>query len=219
LKAGIGIGAALVASAAALVSARPALAWTSFALAFLVFCLSTKLSLNWQILVGTVLGVTFGRLVATGVLAPETADAMKSVGKLFIGLLKMLIAPMILLSIAHGVASMEGAREIGRLGSRTVVLYLATMVLAVATGLVLVNWIQPGVGSDLANSAFFHQAVGAHVAPPEGPPSLGEFLYATLTEVLQSPVAALAEGGSCRSWCSRSCSGSRSCTSECRRGP
>jgi Na+/H+-dicarboxylate symporter len=194
LKAGIGIAAALAASAAALAGARPELAWTAFATAFLIFCLSTRLSLNWQILVGTILGVTFGRAVASGMLAPETADAMKNVGKLFIGLLKMLIAPMILLSISHGVASMEGARELGRLGSRTVLLYLVTMVLAVITGLVLVNWIQPGVGSDLAKSAFFHAAVGAQAAAPRGPPSLGEFLFSTLTEVLQSPVAALAEG-------------------------
>jgi Na+/H+-dicarboxylate symporter len=194
LKAGIGICAALVASAAALAAARPELAWTSFAFAFLIFCLSTRLSLNWQILVGTLLGVTFGRLVATGVLAPETADAMKNVGKLFIGLLKMLIAPMILLSIAHGVASMEGARELGRLGSRTVLLYLATMVLAATTGLLLVNWIQPGVGSDLANTEFFHRAVGSHVAPLGGSPRLGEFLFSTLTEMLQNPITALAEG-------------------------
>jgi Na+/H+-dicarboxylate symporter len=193
-KAGIGIAAALAASAAAFAAARPALAWTAFATAFLIFCLSTTLSLNWQILAGTVLGIAFGRAVATGHLAPEAADAMKNVGKLFIGLLKMLIAPMILLSIAHGVASMEGARELGRLGSRTVLLYLATMVLAAITGLVLVNWIQPGVGSDLAQSAFFHEAVGATAPIPHGPPSLGEFLFATLTEVLQSPVAALAEG-------------------------
>ena len=50
---------------------------------------------------------------------------MKNVGKLFIGLLKMLIAPLILLTIVHGVASMGEARQIGRLGSRTVALVSA----------------------------------------------------------------------------------------------
>ena len=193
-KAGIGIAAALAASAAAFAAARPTLAWTSFAIAFLIFCLSTRLSLNWQIAAGTLLGIAFGRAVATGHLAPEAADAMKNVGKLFIGLLKMLIAPMVLLSIAHGVASMEGARELGRLGSRTVLLYLATMVLAAITGLLLVNLVQPGAGSDLAKSAFFHEAVGATASTPHGPPSLDEFLFSTLTEMLQNPIAALAEG-------------------------
>ncbi len=194
MKAGIGIAVALAVSAAALAGARAELAWTAFATAFLIFCLSTRLSLNWQILAGTALGIAFGRAVASGALPPETADAMKNVGKLFIGLLKMLIAPMILLLIAHGVASMEGARELGRLGSRTVLLYLVTMVLAVVTGLVLVNLVQPGVGSELAKSAFFHQAVGAQTTEPHGPPGLGEFLFSTLTEVTQNPVSALAEG-------------------------
>jgi Na+/H+-dicarboxylate symporter len=193
-KAGIGIAAALAVSAAALAGARAELAWTAFATAFLIFCLSTRISLNWQILLGTVLGIAFGRAVASGVLAPETADAMKNVGKLFIGLLKMLIAPMILLLIAHGVANMEGARELGRLGSRTVLLYLVTMVLAVATGLLLVNLVQPGVGSDLAQSAFFHEAVGTKASEAHGPPGLGEFLFITLTEVTENPVSALAEG-------------------------
>jgi Na+/H+-dicarboxylate symporter len=193
-RAGIGIAAALAASAAALVVGRGDLAWTAFATAFLVFCLSSRLSLNWQILVGVLLGIGFGRAVAEGLLAAETADAMKNVGKLFIGLLKMLIAPMILLSITHAVASMEGARELGRLGSRTVFLYLVTMVLAVITGLVLVNLVKPGVGSDLAHTAFFQQAVGAAAKPAEGPPSLGTFLFTTANEMLQTPVAALAEG-------------------------
>lgn len=194
LPAAIGIAAAIAASAAALAASRPELAWTAFATAFLVFGLSSRVSLNWQILAGTLLGIGFGHAVSAGWLAPETADAMKNVGKLFIGLLKMLIAPMILLSISHGVASMEGARELGRLGSRTVLLYLATMVLAAVTGLVLVNAVQPGVGSDLANTAFFHEAVGSAQAKPQGPPSLGNFFFTTASEVLQTPVAALAEG-------------------------
>jgi Na+/H+-dicarboxylate symporter len=89
---------------------------------------------------------------------------------------------------------MEGARELGRLGSRTVLLYLATMVLAAVTGLVLVNVVQPGVGSELANTAFFHEAVGSSAHVPQGPPSLGQFFFTTATEVMQTPVAALAEG-------------------------
>ncbi|HTO53973.1 MAG TPA: dicarboxylate/amino acid:cation symporter [Myxococcota bacterium] len=190
----MGIAAALAASAAALAAGRSALAWTLFAAAFLTFGLSSRVSLNWQILCGTLLGVAFGRAVALGWLSPDTADAMKNVGKLFIGLLKMLIAPMILLSISHGVANMEGARELGRLGSRTILLYLLTMVLAAVTGLALVNWVQPGVGSDLAQTQFFHESVGTATAPVHGPPSLGQFFFSTLNEVLQTPVAALAEG-------------------------
>jgi Na+/H+-dicarboxylate symporter len=191
-RAGVGIAVALAAAVAALAAERVELAFTCFAAACLVFCLGTRLSLQWQIVLGTAAGIALGRAVSAGALPPETADAMKSVGKLFIALLKMLIAPLIFLSISHAVGSMQGARELGRLGLRTALLYLATMILAVATGLVLVNWVQPGVGSELANSAFFREAVGSG-QQPHGPPGIGEFLYATALEMLQNPVAALAE--------------------------
>ncbi|HXX47807.1 MAG TPA: dicarboxylate/amino acid:cation symporter, partial [Myxococcota bacterium] len=160
--------------------------------AFLVFGLASRVSLNWQIVLGTATGIALGRAVSAELVPPETADAMKAVGKIFIALLKMLIAPLIFLSISHAVGSMQGARELGRLGTRTALLYLATMILAVATGLALVNWIQPGVGSELAQSAFFREAVGS-AQKPQGPPSLGEFAYSTALEMLQNPVSALAE--------------------------
>lgn len=189
------IAAGLGGFAAALFAGHSALAWVCFALALLIFCLSTRLSLNWQIAIGTVLGVGFGRAVALGAIGIEAADAMATVGRLFIGLLKMLIAPMILLSITHGIASMGEARELGRLGSRTISLYLITMALAAGTGLVLVNWVQPGVGSDIATSEFFREAVGstAHTTS-QGPPAFGEFMLATLSDLISNPIAALAAG-------------------------
>jgi Na+/H+-dicarboxylate symporter len=193
-KGWLAIATALGGFATALIAGHSALAWACFAVALLVFCLSTPVSLNWQIAIATLLGVAFGRAVSTGLLDAATSDAMQSVGKLFIGLLKMLIAPMILLSIVHGIASMGGARQLGRLGSRTLALYLLTMVLAAGTGLLLVNVVQPGAGSALAQSEFFREAVGAVPVAPQGPPALGEFLVATVSQMTSNPIAALAEG-------------------------
>ena len=106
----------------------------------------------------------------------------------------MLIAPMILLSITAGVARMGDARRLGTLGARTVSLYLLTMALAVATGLLLVNLVRPGRGGSLRETEFFQTAVGD--APPavatEG--RLGEFLLDSLYAVLQNPFASLAGG-------------------------
>lgn len=184
----LGVAGGLGGFAAALFAGHVELAWSCFTFGLLVFCLSSRMSLHWQILIGTLLGVAFGLWLG------DAADAMKNVGKLFIGLLKMLIAPLILLTIVHGVASMGEARQIGRLGSRTVALYLLTMVLAVATGLVLVNVVKPGVGSDLANSEFFRSAVGADAQAAEGPPPIGVFLLETAHQLVENPVAALAAG-------------------------
>ena len=182
------VAAGLGGFAAALAAGYVPLAWSFVAAGLLGFCLSTRLSLHWQILIGTVLGVGFGLWL------PEAAEPMKNVGKLFIGLLKMLIAPLILLTIVHGVASMGEARQLGRLGSHTVSLYLLTMVLAVGTGLVLVNLVRPGEGSDLAKSEFFLGAAGAAAQHAEGPPQLDQFLLETANQMVENPVAALAAG-------------------------
>jgi Na+/H+-dicarboxylate symporter len=184
----LGVAVGLGGFAAALATGQVEIAWSCFTLALLVFCLATSISLHWQILIGTLLGVAFGLWLG------EAADAMQNVGKLFIGLLKMLIAPLILLTIVHGVASMGEARQIGRLGSRTVALYMLSMVLAVATGLVLVNLVQPGVGSELASSEFFRGAVGADARAAQGPPPISEFLLETANQLVENPVAALAAG-------------------------
>jgi Na+/H+-dicarboxylate symporter len=69
------------------------------------------------------------------------------------------------------------------------------MVLAAGTGLLLVNWLQPGVGSEIAQSSFFREAVGGAVVPtPTGPPAFGEFMLATLSDLVSNPIAALAAG-------------------------
>lgn len=190
----LAVATALGGFAAALIAGHFGLAWVCFAAALLAFCLSSRLSLNWQIVLGTALGIAFGRAVGSGLLDAEAAGAMQSVGRLFIAMLKMLIAPMILLSIVHGIASMGDARQLGRLGSRALGLYLLTMVLAAITGLVLVNLVQPGAGSALAQSEFFRESLGAVPSAAQGPPALGDFLMSTLSQLVSNPIAALAEG-------------------------
>ncbi len=143
---GIAVGAGIAASCALLVSGRPQLAFVGLLVSFGGFCFGSKLSLNWQIGLGSLLGV------ASGLWLGEAAAVMGSIGRIFISALKMLIVPMVLLSIAFGVSRMGDTRELGRMGARTVVLYVVTMAFAVVTGLVLVNVVQPGVGSDLLHT-------------------------------------------------------------------
>ena len=71
------------------------------------------------------------------------------VADLFMSLLKMLIVPLILTSIVTGVAGIGGGKDFGRLGGKTLLYYMTTSLLAIFTGLVAVNWLQPGVGADL----------------------------------------------------------------------
>jgi len=105
-----------------------------------------KLKLHWQILIALFLAVLFGFYVPKGV--PYVAW----MGEIFLTALKMVIVPLILSSIISGITSMGGGSNLGRLGFKTMLYYISTSTLAILTGLVLVNIIQPGVGVEMGFS-------------------------------------------------------------------
>ncbi len=79
--------------------------------------------------------------------------AVSWMGDLFLRALKMLIIPLILSSLISGVTNIGSGSNLGRLGLKTMGYYVMTSLLAIITGLILVNLIQPGVGADLNFSA------------------------------------------------------------------
>lgn len=102
-----------------------------------------KIKLHWQILIALVLAVLFGYYVPQGIVYTEW------MGTLFLTALKMVIVPLILSSIISGVTSMGGGKNLGRLGGKTILYYVCTSLLAIVTGLLLVNIIRPGVGVEM----------------------------------------------------------------------
>jgi len=73
----------------------------------------------------------------------------------------MIIIPLIFSSIVSGVTSMGSGKSLGRLGIKTLSYYMLTSLLAILTGLFLVNILQPGVGAEMglkeSATAFEHQ--------------------------------------------------------------
>jgi len=106
-----------------------------------------KLKLHWQILIAMVLAVIFGYATGTEAsIGGVTFYSMYSfVGGLFLSALKMLIVPLIMASIITGVAGIGTGEGFGRLGSKTVIYYFITSLLAILTGLFFVNLVVPGV--------------------------------------------------------------------------
>ena len=103
--------------------------------------------LHWQVALAMIFGVLAG-LVGGQALA----DKIGWIGQLFIKLLKMIIVPLVLTSIISGVASVGGGAGLGRLFGKTLGYYVLTSLLAVITGLILANTLQPGVGADIAGA-------------------------------------------------------------------
>jgi aerobic C4-dicarboxylate transport protein len=96
-----------------------------------------------QVLVGVGLGVLIGYFF------PATGKSLKPLGDGFIKLIKMLIAPIIFCTVVNGIASLGGARKLGRLGCKTILYFEVVSTLALVIGLVVVNVLRPGEGFNL----------------------------------------------------------------------
>ena len=98
-----------------------------------------------QVLVAILLGA------ALGIVAPDTAKSLKPIADTFINLVKMVITPIIFLTIVHGVASMADMRRLGRVGGKALLYFEIVSTLALAIGLAVVNLTKPGEGLDLTS--------------------------------------------------------------------
>jgi Na+/H+-dicarboxylate symporter len=102
-----------------------------------------KLELHWQILISIILSII------VGILLPQSVEYISWLGTLFLNSLKMVIVPLVFSSIVVGVSNIGSAKDFGRLGAKTMVYYMVTSLIAILTGLLFVNLIQPGNGIDL----------------------------------------------------------------------
>ena len=100
-------------------------------------------NLTVQVLVAIALGVLLGAL------RPEWGQAMKPVGDTFINLVKMVIGPIIFLTIVLGVANMQDVRKVGRVGGKAFLYFEVVSTIALAIGLAVVNVTRPGAGIDV----------------------------------------------------------------------
>ena len=100
--------------------------------------------LLWGILLGAVAGMVCGWFFG------KEMQAIAWIGEFFLRSLKMMIVPLIVAAVISGIASIGDLGKMRGIGAYTLVYYLGTTALAVFTGLVLVNLIQPGAGVSVA---------------------------------------------------------------------
>lgn len=109
-----------------------------------------------RVFLGLILGVLFGVLVSR-TMAPAGAEALLSeirvAGDLFIALIRLVIVPLIFLTLVAGVAALGDPARLGTIGVKTIALYLGTTVLANIIGLGMGALFQPGRGVDLGGTA------------------------------------------------------------------
>lgn len=104
-----------------------------------------KIPLHTQIIIGLILGLIFGLVVIQTEISPDfTLDYIKPIGTIFINALKMIAVPLVLASLIVGVSNLGDISKLSRIGSKTILTYLMTTVIAVSIGLILVNVFTPG---------------------------------------------------------------------------
>lgn len=131
----------------------------------------------WKRILGAlVLGVIVGFIWGEG------AESIVWIGDLFVRLIRMVVVPLVFVTLVSGVVSMGDPSKLGSLGVKTLAIYMGTTLAAITIGLILAVILQPGVGVD------FSAAVPTQVQ--EAIP-LSERL---MSIVPSNPVAALAEG-------------------------
>jgi DAACS family dicarboxylate/amino acid:cation (Na+ or H+) symporter/aerobic C4-dicarboxylate transport protein len=109
-----------------------------------------------QVLIAVVLGAI------VGVLFPETGTALKPIGDGFIKLIKMLLAPVIFLTVVSGIARMENMKELGRVGVRALLYFEVVSTLALAIGLIVVDVFKPGAGMNIDPKALDTSSIATY---------------------------------------------------------
>lgn len=155
---------------------------------------STKDTLTTRIFIGLLAGFASGLLLYyLGHFAPEAyatsllnelliGGALHVLGQVFLSVLKLMIVPLVLVSLVCGVASTGEIRSLGRVGMKTFFLYVMTTGIAIALALLVAQLVQPGQGIALEEKADF--------TPPQAQ-SISQMLIGI---VPANPVAAMAEG-------------------------
>jgi aerobic C4-dicarboxylate transport protein len=107
--------------------------------------------LGSNLTVRVLVAIALGALV--GALWPDTGRAMKPIGDTFVNLVRMVIAPVIFLTIVGGVAHTSDLKRVGRVGLKALVYFEVVTTFALAIGLVVMNILRPGEGIDAAKLA------------------------------------------------------------------
>ena len=108
-------------------------------------------NLTFQVLVAVAIGI------ALGIVRPEFAKSLKPLGDTFINLVKMVVAPIVFLTIVTGIASTHDLKRLGRVGAKSFAYFTATSLVALIIGMIAVNTLRPGADvirpDDLAAAA------------------------------------------------------------------
>lgn len=145
--------------------------------------LTTKIFIG--LITGLVLGIILNQLGPSYIRDTILVDGIFTlVGTVFLNGIKMMVVPLVFISLVNGAASMSDIKKLGRVGSKTLIFYLGTTAVAITIAIILSSIVKPGMGLDM--SALVKTA--PTIAPKT---SLVKVLY---DMVPTNPIQAMANG-------------------------
>ena len=157
-----------------------------------------RLKLHWQILIALLLAVVAGALAgrSASLFGVTLYAGFDFLGTLFLNALKMLIVPLVFASIMTGIANVGSGSGLGRIGIKTLLFYMVSSLLAILTGLLLVNLFSPGLldGQPLRQVLGMDPAQAGIVAEKVGGRGIEEVAKVFISMVPPNIVAAAANG-------------------------
>jgi len=123
--------------------------------------------------------------VSVGYVWPDAGASLKPLGDAFIKLVKMIIAPVIFLTLVTGIAGMTELKSVGRVAGKAFAYFLFFSTLALIVGLIVANTIQPGAGMNVDPASLDTGAVKDYVAKAHDSSIVG-FLMAIIPTTLVS---------------------------------
>ncbi|WP_261904373.1 dicarboxylate/amino acid:cation symporter [Vibrio fortis] len=146
------------------------------------------MSLTGRVILGMVAGILVGFAIQSlfaesGFVNTYIVNGLFEVGgKIFVASLKMLVVPLVFVSLVCGTSSLKDLSTLGRMGGKTLALYIGTTAVAITLALTIGNFFQPGAGADLTAASSFKSADA---------PSLGQVIIDMFPT---NPIQAMAEG-------------------------
>ena len=128
----------------------------------------------FAIIVGILLGYFF----------PEFGESLKPLGDAFIKLVKMIIAPVIFLTVVTGIAGMNDMKSVGRVAGKAMLYFLTFSTFALVVGMVIANIIQPGAGLNIDPSTLQSAKVSEYVSKAQESSMIAFFMHIIPTTVL-----------------------------------
>ncbi|KOY30505.1 dicarboxylate/amino acid:cation symporter [Vibrio parahaemolyticus] len=146
------------------------------------------MSLTSRVILGMVAGILTGFAIRTlfadnGFVDAYIVNGLFEVGgQIFVASLKMLVVPLVFVSLVCGTSSLKDLSTLGRMGGKTLAFYIATTAIAITLALTMGTLFQPGAGADLTAASSFKSAEA---------PSLGQVIIDMFPT---NPISAMAEG-------------------------